>query len=74
MLGFSDRAEPAPPGTPGPSRLTRDDIAGTFAGALRVDSIEPATIEITLDPAGIPGWFVAMTREPEGSVRSPDAS
>ncbi|MFF7154112.1 methyltransferase domain-containing protein [Streptomyces sp. NPDC008139] len=61
MLCFSDR-EPRQPGTAGPHRLTRADIEGAFAHALRVDSIEPATIEITLDPAGVRAWLVAMTR------------
>lgn len=62
MLCFSDR-EPLTPGARGPHRLTREDIETAFAGALRVDSIVPATIEITLDPAGIRAWSVAMTAE-----------
>ncbi|MDI5962350.1 class I SAM-dependent methyltransferase [Streptantibioticus silvisoli] len=61
MLCFSER-EPSEPGTVGPHRLTRDDITTAFAGTLRVDSIEPAVIEITLDPAGVQGWLVAMTK------------
>ena len=63
MLCFSDR-EPRSPGAGGlhPHRLTRDDITATFAGALRIDSLVPATIEITLDPAGIRAWLAAMTR------------
>jgi 2-polyprenyl-3-methyl-5-hydroxy-6-metoxy-1,4-benzoquinol methylase len=28
----------------------------------RVDSIEPATIEITSDPDGVRAWFAALTR------------
>ncbi|MGW3818390.1 class I SAM-dependent methyltransferase [Streptomyces sp. NPDC005046] len=60
MLCFSDR-EPKT-GARGPHRLTRHDITDAFADALRVDSIEPATIEITLDPAGIRAWRVAVTR------------
>jgi cyclopropane fatty-acyl-phospholipid synthase-like methyltransferase len=58
MLCFSDRE----PGDQGPRRLTRDDITATFASGWRVDSIEPATIEITTDPTGIRAWLVAATR------------
>ncbi|QHY99497.1 Ribosomal protein L11 methyltransferase [Streptomyces sp. S4.7] len=62
MICFSDR-EPVTPGASGPHRLTRDDITAAFAGALRIDSIEPATIEIISDPAGIRAWSVAMTAD-----------
>lgn len=61
LLCFSDR-EPQEPGTVGPHRLTREEITATFAGPLRVDSIEPATIEINLDRPGIRGWFAAMAK------------
>lgn len=65
MICFSDR-EPVTPGARGPHRLTRDDITAAFAGALRIDSVEPATIEIISDPAGIRAWSVAMTAEDRG--------
>jgi hypothetical protein len=58
MLCFSDRQ----PGDQGPRRVTRDEITASFADGWRVDSIEPATIEITTDPAGIRAWLVAATR------------
>jgi cyclopropane fatty-acyl-phospholipid synthase-like methyltransferase len=58
MLGFSDRQ----PGGPGPHRLTREDITGTFAAGWRADSVEPATIEVTTSPAGVPAWLAAFTR------------
>jgi hypothetical protein len=58
MLCFSERQ----PGDQGPRRVTRDEITATFAEGWRVDSIEPATIEITRDPAGIRAWLVAATR------------
>jgi cyclopropane fatty-acyl-phospholipid synthase-like methyltransferase len=58
MLGFSDRQ----PDGPGPHRLTREDITGTFAAGWRADSIEPATIEVTTSPAGVPAWLAAFTR------------
>jgi cyclopropane fatty-acyl-phospholipid synthase-like methyltransferase len=58
MLCFSDRE----PGTGGPLRLTQDKIRTAFADGWQIDSIEPATIEITADPAGVRGWLVAATR------------
>lgn len=70
MLCFSDR-EPGEPGATGPHRLTRDDITAAFAGTLRVDSIEPATIEIILDRPDIQGWLVAMTRPPARAAGDP---
>ncbi|MEV6781736.1 class I SAM-dependent methyltransferase [Streptomyces sp. NPDC051098] len=61
MLCFSDR-EPGSPGAHGPHRLTRHDITAVFADTLRIDSLEPATIEFTLDPAGIRAWLVTLTK------------
>ncbi|WP_433448387.1 class I SAM-dependent methyltransferase [Streptomyces sp. CA-142005] len=58
MLCFSDRQ----PGDQGPRRVTRDEITSTFADGWRVDSIEPATIDITTDPEGIRAWLTALTR------------
>jgi SAM-dependent methyltransferase len=58
MLCFSDQQ----PGDWGPRRVTRHEIEGSFADGWRVDSIEPATIDITSDPDGIRAWLVALTR------------
>jgi cyclopropane fatty-acyl-phospholipid synthase-like methyltransferase len=58
MLCFSDRQ----PGDQGPRRVSRAEITATFVDGWRVDSVEPATIEITTDPAGIRAWLVAATR------------
>jgi SAM-dependent methyltransferase len=58
MLCFSDQQ----PGDWGPRRVTRHQIEGSFADGWRVDSIEPATIDITTDPDGIRAWLVALTR------------
>lgn len=59
MLGFSDRQ----PGEWGRVRkLTRDEIAASFAYGWRIDSIEPTTIDITTDPDGVRAWLVALTR------------
>jgi cyclopropane fatty-acyl-phospholipid synthase-like methyltransferase len=60
MLGFSDRQ----PGEWGHvHKLTRDEIETSFADGWRVDSIEPATIDITADPDGVRAWLAAVTRE-----------
>jgi SAM-dependent methyltransferase len=61
MLCFSDRQ--SADGWPRVHRVARDEITAAFADGWRVDSIEPATIDITTDPAGIQAWLVAATRE-----------
>jgi cyclopropane fatty-acyl-phospholipid synthase-like methyltransferase len=43
-------------------RVSRGEIGDSFADGWHVDSIEPATIEITTDPAGIRAWLAALTR------------
>jgi cyclopropane fatty-acyl-phospholipid synthase-like methyltransferase len=58
MLGFSDRQ----PGDTGPHRLTRDEITASFSEGWQLDTIEPATIDISTDPAGVRAWLVAATR------------
>jgi cyclopropane fatty-acyl-phospholipid synthase-like methyltransferase len=59
MLGFSDQQ----PGDWGPHRLTRAEITAAFAGGWRLDAIEPAIIEASMDPDGIRAWSVAATRD-----------
>ncbi|WP_410567468.1 class I SAM-dependent methyltransferase [Amycolatopsis sp. cmx-4-61] len=60
VLCFSDHQ----PGGDWPwvHRVTQAEITSTFADGWRVDSVEPATIEITSDPDGIRAWFAALTR------------
>ena len=59
MLCFSNRQ----PGQWGPVRkITREEITATFAGGWRVDSVQPAIIDITADPAGIRAWLAVLTR------------
>ncbi|WP_054248531.1 class I SAM-dependent methyltransferase [Rhodococcus opacus] len=58
MLGFSDRQ----PGDWGPHRLTRDEITTAFHDGWTIDSLESATLEVTLDPAGMRAWQLAATR------------
>ena len=58
MLCFSDRQ----PGDWGPRRITQAEIRTNFADGWRIDSLEPSTITITIDPAGAHAWLVEMTR------------
>ena len=58
MLGFSDRQ---PEGW-GPHRLAREDVTAAFARGWRLDAIEPATIDVTIDPGGVSAWLVTATR------------
>jgi cyclopropane fatty-acyl-phospholipid synthase-like methyltransferase len=58
MLCFSDQQ----PGDWGPRRIHRDEITTTFADGWHIDSIEPATIDITMDENGARAWLVTMTR------------
>jgi SAM-dependent methyltransferase len=58
MLGFSDRQ----PGDWGPHRLTHAENALAFTEGWRIDSLEPATIEVTIDPAGMRAWLLTATR------------
>jgi SAM-dependent methyltransferase len=60
MLCFSDRQ----PGDWGPRRVRQDEIRSSFADGWRIDSIEPAVLEITIDPAGAAAWLAALTRTP----------
>jgi SAM-dependent methyltransferase len=59
MLCFSDQQTE---GDWWPHRVSRDEITDAFADGWRIDSIDPATIEILTDPAGVRAWQVAVTR------------
>ena len=58
LLCFSDRQ----PGVFGPRRVTQDEIRASFVEGWRVDSIEAATIDVTIDPDGALAWRAAITR------------
>ncbi len=58
MLCFSDRQ----PGDWGPRRVTQDEIRVAFSAGWRIESIEPAVIDLTWDPAGALAWQAAATR------------
>ncbi|MGH9010731.1 MAG: class I SAM-dependent methyltransferase, partial [Acidimicrobiia bacterium] len=48
MLCFSDLQ----PGSWGPRRVTQDEIRGSFSDGWRVDSIEPSSFDIAIEPTG----------------------
>jgi cyclopropane fatty-acyl-phospholipid synthase-like methyltransferase len=61
MLCFSDQQ--SADGWPRVHRLARTEIAAAFADDWLIDTMEPATIDITTDPDGVRAWFVAATRK-----------
>ncbi|MEV4014266.1 hypothetical protein AB0J35_27565 [Nonomuraea angiospora] len=60
LLCFSDR-QPGE-GEYGPRRVTREEIAHAFADGWKLDSVEAATIDNTVIPAGVLAWLAALTR------------
>ena len=58
MWCFSDQQ----PGDWGPRRVSEEEIRSSFAQGWKVDSVERAMLEITIDPAGALAWHVAATR------------
>jgi ubiquinone/menaquinone biosynthesis C-methylase UbiE len=58
MLCFSDRQ----PGDWGPRRIARDELLVAFSEGWEIDAIEPAVIEITIDPAGALAWHLTANR------------
>jgi 2-polyprenyl-3-methyl-5-hydroxy-6-metoxy-1,4-benzoquinol methylase len=58
MLCFSDHQ----PGDWGPRRVTQDEIRANFAEGWRVVSIDPAVIDITIDPNGAQAWLSVIAR------------
>jgi SAM-dependent methyltransferase len=60
MLCFSD-AQPGV-GNWGPRRVSRAEIIAAFADGWTVDSIQPTTIDSTMEPGSIKGWLVTLAR------------
>jgi SAM-dependent methyltransferase len=58
MLCFSDRL----PGAMGPRRISQDEIRTSFADGWHIDSIEPATLDVSIFPAGASAWLATITR------------
>jgi hypothetical protein len=59
LLCFSDQQ----PGDWGPRRVTREEILAAFDSGWKVESIEPTTIDITINPEGARAWLAAITRK-----------
>ena len=58
MLCFSDEE---PTGW-GPRRITQDEIRDAFAQGWRVDSIEPAELDVTVRSEPVRSWLATITR------------
>ena len=58
MLCFSDRQ----PGDWGPRRIHEDELRATFVDGWKVEAIEPAEIEITIDPGAACAWRASILR------------
>ncbi len=58
ILCFSEKQ----PGDWGPRRIRADELRACFSDGWRTDSIEDATLDITLDPAGARAWLASFTR------------
>lgn len=67
MLGFSDQQ----PGDWGPHRLKREEITDAFARGWQIDSLDPATIEVTTEPDGIRAWLLTATRVSDSRQSGP---
>ena len=58
MLCFSDDE---PPGW-GPRRVTEAEIRSAFSDGWRVDSIEPAELDVTIRSDAVRSWFASIRR------------
>jgi SAM-dependent methyltransferase len=58
MLCFSDLE----PGDWGPRRIQQDEIRVSFSDGWRVEEIEPAKIEITVEPGSARAWLASILR------------
>jgi cyclopropane fatty-acyl-phospholipid synthase-like methyltransferase len=59
MLCFSDRQ----PGDWGPRRVSSTEIRDSFTSGWRVESIEPAIIEVTISADGAEAWLATIQRQ-----------
>jgi cyclopropane fatty-acyl-phospholipid synthase-like methyltransferase len=58
MLSFSDLE----PGEWGPRRIHQDEIRASFWDGWRVEEIEPAEMETTIDPGSVHAWLASILR------------
>jgi hypothetical protein len=42
--------------------VTEAEIRASFNAGWRIDSIVPATMDVTIDPRGVQAWFCTFTR------------
>jgi SAM-dependent methyltransferase len=55
----------------GPHGVSREEISAAFTDGWRIDSIEPATIEVVGEPDGVASWQVALVRILVSEARVP---
>jgi SAM-dependent methyltransferase len=60
LLCFSDLE----PGDWGPRRVRQDEIRASFSDGWRVAEIEPAKLEITIEPGSARAWLASILRSP----------
>lgn len=58
LLCFSDRE----PGDWGPRRVRESEIRQSFVEGWRVEAIEPAELEITIEPGSVHAWLASIVR------------
>ncbi|MFL6072552.1 MAG: class I SAM-dependent methyltransferase [Mycobacteriales bacterium] len=58
MLGLRDDQ----PDPRWPHQLGRADITAAFAEGWRLDTVEPTTMDVTVEPDRVPAWLVTATR------------
>jgi hypothetical protein len=42
--------------------VRQDEIRSSFEDGWQVESIEPATMDVTIDPDGVRGWLATIRR------------
>lgn len=58
LLCFSERQ----PGDGGPRRVRQEEIRASFADGWQVESIEPARIDVNVNPEGVHAWLATICR------------
>jgi hypothetical protein len=61
------------PGDWGPRRIRQDEIRASFRDGWRVAKIQPARIEITIEPGSVRAWLASIQRMRPRQVRSPSS-
>ena len=56
LLCFSDLQ----PGDWGPRRIRQDEIRASFIDGWRVDAIEPARLDVTIEPGHVEAWLASI--------------